>query len=86
MEKLTPEATVRDTFEFFSAAEEGGVQVAPVTYQQTPEDTRLAIFIRGEHEIASVIMAELMMRLNELSDLGRQTEAAGEPEPSKILT
>jgi len=85
MEKLTPEATVRDTFEFFEGAE-AGVQVVPVTYQQTPDDTRLAIFIRGEHEAASVIMAELMMRLGELSDLEKQMEASREPEPSRILT
>ena len=86
MEKLTPEATVRDTFEFFSASENGGVQVAPVTYQQAPDDTRLAIFIRGEHEAASVIMAELMTRLNELADLQQQAEAAREQESSGIIT
>jgi hypothetical protein len=86
MEKLTPEATVRETFEFFNASEGGGLQVAPVTYQQAPDDTRLAIYIRGDHEMASIVMAELMSRINDLMDLAQQKEASSEPENSRILT
>ena len=72
---LTPESTISEVFEFFDTGE-GAVQVVPVTIKQQDDDTRLAIFIKGEHETASVIMAELMSRVEELFDLSQQV-----PEP-----
>ena len=76
MKKLTPEATIADAFDFFTAAQQGGVQVVPVTIKQQEDDTQLAIFISGEHQMASVIMAELMTKIDELFDYSQQSEAS----------
>lgn len=78
MNKLTPETTIADAFAFFTAAEESGVQVVPVTIKQQEDDTQLAIFICGEHQMASVIMAELMTKIDELFDYSQQSEAAND--------
>jgi hypothetical protein len=82
--KLTPENTLNEFFEFFDR-EENAVQVVPVTIKQQEDDTRLAIFIHGKHEPSSVIMAELMSKIDELFDLQAQAEASREPE-SRIIT
>ncbi len=84
MKKLSPETTLSDAFEFFTAAEDGGVQVAPVTIKQQSDDTRLAIFIRGEHGMASVIMAELMTKIDELFDYSQQSDASSAKKPTII--
>jgi len=82
--KLTPENTLNEFFDFFDR-EDNAVQVVPITVKQQQDDTRLAIFIHGEHEAASVIMAELMTRIDELFDLQAQAEAkASEQQPSII--
>jgi len=83
-DKLTPENTMNEFFEFFDRGE-NAVQVVPITVKQQDDDTRLAIFIHGKHEDASVIMAELMGKIDELFDLQAQAEATREPE-SRIIT
>jgi len=85
MKHLTPESTLADAFDFFTAADDGGVQVAPVTIKQQSDDTRLAIFIKGEHQMASVIMAELMSKLDELFDYSQQAETPSDKK-SPIIT
>jgi hypothetical protein len=70
-------------FEFFDIEDGQGARVAPVTYSQAPTDTRLAIFIRGEHQLASIIMAELMSKLQDLSDIDKQTRQA---EEKRVIT
>ena len=81
---MTPENTVNEFFEFFDRGD-NAVQVVPMTFKQQEDDTRLAIFIHGEHEAASVIFAAIMTRIDELFDLQAQAEAAREPE-SRIFT
>lgn len=86
VEKLTPENTVAEFFGFFDRGE-NAVQVIPITVKQQEDDTQLAIFIKGEHEAASVIMASLMMRIDELFELQAQAEAeASESKPSIITS
>ena len=82
---LTPENTVNEFFEFFERGE-NAVQVVPITIKQQEDDTRLAIFVRGNHEAASVIFAELMTRVDELFDMQAQVEASRESESSPIIT
>jgi hypothetical protein len=82
---MTPENTVNEFFEFFDRGE-NAVQVVPITIKQQEDDTRLAIFIHGEHDHASAIMAELMIRIDELFDMQAQVEASGEPESSIITS
>lgn len=81
---MTPENTINEFFEFFDRGE-NAVQVVPMTIKQQQDDTRLAIFIHGEHEPASVIMAELMTKIDELFDMQAQVEASRGSEP-RILT
>jgi len=84
-EKLSPENTLNEFFEFFDRGE-GAVQVVPITIKQQQDDTRLAILVRGEHDTASVIFAELMTRIDELFDMQAQVEASREQETSRIVT
>lgn len=81
---LTADSTLNELFEFFDISE-GGVRVAPMTIREDPADTRLMIIIRGELHTSSVIMAELVTRINELSDLEQQAEAARD-DKSRIIT
>lgn len=81
---LTPESTINEVFEFLNRGE-NAAQVVPVTIKQQSDDTRLAIFIKGEHQSASTIMAELMTRVDELFDLSAQAEAE-EDVKSPIIT
>jgi predicted transcriptional regulator len=81
---ITPETTLRGVFEFLDR-EENAVQVVPMTIKQQEDDTQLAIFLHGEHEATSVIMAELMTRIGELFDMQAQAEATVESE-SRIIT
>ena len=64
---LSPESSVNDVFDFIDAGD--GLRVIPLTVKQQEDDTRLAIFIKGEHGIASMMMAELMLRIEEMHDL-----------------
>ena len=80
---LTPESTINEVFNFLDV-DETGAQVVPVTIKQQSDDTRLAIFIKGEHQIASTIMAELMTRVEELFDLAAQAQAEGDAEPTIV--
>ena len=82
--KLTPENTMNEIFEYLDRGE-NAVQVVPMTIKQQEDDTRLAIIIHGEHQAASVIMAELMTKIDELFDMQAQMEAEVEPE-SRIVT
>ena len=82
---MTPENTLNDFFEFFDRGE-NAVQVVPITVKQQDDDTRLAIFIAGNHKEASVIMAELMIRIDELFDLQEQAEATVNEPDSRIIT
>lgn len=82
-EKMTPENTINEFFEFFERGE-SAVQVVPMTIKQQQDDTRLAIFIHGTHEGASAIMSELMIRVEELFDMQSQVEATVESE-SRII-
>ena len=79
MSKLTPESTINEVFEFFDM-EGAGLRVIPITIKQQADDTRLAIFLKGEHEITSVMMAELMTRIDELHDLAAQGDATPKAE------
>ena len=81
---LTPESTITEVFERFEV-EDGAMRVLPVTIKQQADDTRLAIFIKGEHDIASMMMAELMLRVEEMHDLAAQGEATAD-EKSTIIT
>ena len=82
--KLTPENTLNEFFEFFDRGE-NAVQVVPMTIKQQQDDTRLAIFIHGEHVEASTIMAVLMTAIDELDAVQAQAEATRESE-SRIIT
>lgn len=82
---MTPENTINEFFEFFDRGD-NAVQVVPMTIKEQQDDTRLAVFIHGEHEAASVIMAEIMARVAELSDLQAQAEAVASEQESRIIT
>jgi len=86
MSNLTPQSTIEDVFNFLEGAGEEGsrVQVVPVTLKQQADDTQLAIFIKGEHRTASVIMAELMTRIDELFDFSQQAAASEDDKPTII--
>ncbi len=77
MNKLSPESTLRDCFDYFDGVEGelGAVQVVPVTIKQQSDDTQLCIFIKGDHATASVIMAELMTKVDELFAYSKQADA-----------
>lgn len=83
-EPLTPENTVNEFFEFFDRGE-AAVQVVPITIKQQEDDTRIMLLVKGKHEEASVIFAEIMTTVGELFDLQEQAEASVEPE-SRIIT
>jgi len=83
MNNLTPESTLRECFDYFEGS--GSTQVVPVTIKQQDDDTQLAIFIKGQHETASVIMAELMTRIDELFEYSQQAEAEAEEHGDKSV-
>lgn len=82
---LTPENTLNEFFEFFDRGE-NAVQVVPITIKQQEDDTRLCLLVKGNHDAASVIFAEIMTRVDELFDLQAQAEAESEPAASQIVT
>lgn len=74
---LTPDSTLMEVFDFIKVPE--GVRVHAVTLAQEPKDTRMMILIQGEHETASVIMAQLMTLVNDLRDTEDQREQDDKP-------
>jgi len=77
-EGLDPSSTLTEVFNFMDTPE-GGAQVVPVTVHEDPKDTRIAIFIRGEHEMAATIYTRIMTVVDDLFDLAEQ-QAANPPE------
>jgi len=69
---LSPDSTLKEVFDFIKVPE--GVRVHAVTLEQDPKDTRMMLLIQGEHETASVIMANLMTLVNDLRDTEDQRE------------
>ena len=74
---LTPDSTLKAVFDEIAADE--GVRVVAVTISQEPKDTRMMILIQGEHDTASVIMANLMTLVNDLEDTEKQREQDDKP-------
>ena len=74
---LTPDSTLKAVFDEITADE--GVRVVAVTISQEPKDTRIMILIQGEHDTASVIMANLMTLVNDLEDTEKQREQDDKP-------
>ena len=74
---LTPDASLKEVFDEIAVDE--GVRVVAVTIQQEPKDTRMMILVQGEHDTASVIMANLMTLVNELEDTEKQREQDDKP-------
>jgi hypothetical protein len=71
---LPEDPLISQVFEFIDLSA-GAVQVMPVTVAQAPDDTRLALFIRGEHDTASIIFAKLMGEIQDLFDMQQQADA-----------
>jgi len=69
---LTKDSTLKELFDFIAVPE--GANVMPITLSQKKDDTRLMILVQGEHKIASVIMAQLMTVLQDMSDTVAQAE------------
>ncbi len=69
---LSPDSTLKEVFDFIKVP--SGVRVHAVTLEQDPKDTRMMLLIQGEHETASVIMANLMTLVNDLRDTEDQRE------------
>ena len=75
---LPEDPLISQVFEFIDLSG-GAVQVMPVTVAQDEDDTRLALFIRGEHETASIIFAKLMSEIQDLFDFQQQAKADADP-------
>lgn len=75
---LSKGSTLDEVFNYIDMSA-GGVNVRPVSLDNDPKDTRLAIFIRGEHQTASFIMAQLMTEIQNLYDQQAQMEATEKP-------
>ena len=69
---LTSDSTLKEVFDFIKVPT--GVTVKAVTLEQDPKDTRMMLLIQGEHNTASVIMANLMTLINDLKDSEKQQE------------
>lgn len=70
---MTPENTLNEFFDFFDRGE-NAVQVIPVTVKEQEDDTRLCIFIHGEHQTSSTLFACLMEKVEELYAIAAQME------------
>lgn len=69
---LDRNSTIDEVFNHIAVTE--GANVIPVTVKQKPHDTRIMVLIQGQHDIASVIMAEIMTLLQDMSDTVKQQE------------
>ncbi len=67
---LSQESTLKEMFDYIKV--DKGVNVMPVTLGQDDKDTRMMILIQGEHETASVIMAQIMTLVNDMFDTEKQ--------------
>lgn len=74
---LTPDSTLDEVFNFIKI--DKGVRVHAVTLKQEKKDSRMMILIQGEHDTASVIMANLMTLVNDLEDTEKQREQDDKP-------
>ncbi len=74
---LSPDSPLKEIFDEIAADE--GVRVVAVTVSQKPKDTRMMILIQGEHDTASVIMANIMTLVNDLEDTEKQREQDDKP-------
>lgn len=74
---LPADPKLSELFDYFAV--QGGVQVVPMTLSEAPDDTRLLLCIRGHHETASLIFAELWSRIEELSAIEKQHAANDGP-------
>lgn len=81
--RLSADPRLSELFEFMNVdAEQMGV--LPVSVQQQKDDTRLLIAIRGEHETASFLMANLMTAINDMHGLAEQERASKDDDESSI--
>lgn len=74
---LSRESTLKEVFDHIAVKQ--GVNVTAVTLEQSEHDTRMMILIQGEHKTASVIMAQLMAHIGDLSDTAKQKEQDEQP-------
>ncbi len=81
---LSQNSSLREVFEFVDLPE-GQMNIMPITVKQDEEDTRLAIFIRGPHDEASMVMAKLIGDVQDLFDKVEQ-KAATEEDKKFVLT
>jgi hypothetical protein len=72
---LTQDSTIAELFEALHKPD-GGANVRPITLQETDDDTRMVVIIRGSHEVASFVMAEVMSHVQDLFDAQEQAEAS----------
>jgi hypothetical protein len=72
---LTMESSLNDLFKALMLPE-AGANVRPITLQESDDDTRMIIIIRGEHQTASFVMAEVMSHVQDLFDQQEQAEAS----------
>ena len=77
LDPLSKESSINEIFDALLDEGQTGVKVIPITISGDAKDTRLAVLIRGEHVMASYIMAELMTVIQNVFDLQEQ-EAASE--------
>lgn len=67
---LTPDSTLNEVFEHIRV--EGDLRVIPVTLKQDAKDTRQMILLQGDHEMVSIMMAQLMTTVQDMSDTAAQ--------------
>ena len=71
MNTLSEKSTLEELFKFVTPEE--GVQAMPVTMNHTPDGkAQMMIIVAGEHNTASVIMANLMSVINDMYDTAEQ--------------
>lgn len=78
---LSEESSINELFEAIQLSE-APTRVVPVSLTQNEKDTRMLIIIRGEHETASAIMAEIMSKVQELFDVQEQVIASASNDPT----
>jgi hypothetical protein len=86
--ELTPDSSINEIFEAIELGANGGCNVRPVSLQQDDDDTRLCLFVRGTHSMASFVFAEVMSKVQDLFDLQAQADAraAADAEKPRIVS
>lgn len=74
--ELTRDTTIDELFNY--VAVEQGVNVLPITWRQSPDDTQLMLVVQGDHDTASIIFANLMMTIEDLMELSEQAPVEDE--------